>query len=95
MRLTRCGIGFGLAKAKSVLSGRHGLLTSGSEVNLDFKESVRAEQAAHRTVALEQADSAGAAPSPQQIPAVSPMITPQITRAGGQRSSATLPTVST
>jgi anaerobic magnesium-protoporphyrin IX monomethyl ester cyclase len=35
LRLTRCGIGFGVAKLKSVLSGRHGLLTAGNEVHLD------------------------------------------------------------
>ncbi|HEV7299748.1 MAG TPA: radical SAM protein [Tepidisphaeraceae bacterium] len=34
VRLTRCGIGFGMAKLKSVLSGRRGLLTSGREVHL-------------------------------------------------------------
>ncbi len=33
--LTRCGIGFAAAKAKSVLKGRRGLLTSGTEVHLD------------------------------------------------------------
>jgi anaerobic magnesium-protoporphyrin IX monomethyl ester cyclase len=34
-RLVRCGIGFGLAKAKSFLTGRRGLLTSGTETSLD------------------------------------------------------------
>ncbi len=35
LRLTRCGIGFGVAKLKSVLTGRRGLLTAGNEVHLD------------------------------------------------------------
>lgn len=35
VRLMRCGVGFGMAKLKSVLSGRRGLLTSGHEVHLD------------------------------------------------------------
>ncbi|MGN6507107.1 MAG: B12-binding domain-containing radical SAM protein [Tepidisphaeraceae bacterium] len=34
-RLTRCGIGLLGAKARSLLSGRRGLLTQGTEVNLD------------------------------------------------------------
>jgi hypothetical protein len=34
-RLSRCGVGFAVAKIKSVLKGRRGLLTSGAEVHLD------------------------------------------------------------
>ncbi len=34
-RLTRCGVGFAAAKAKSVLRGRRGLLVEGNETNLD------------------------------------------------------------
>src|SRR6185312_323041 len=32
-RLTRCGIGLAIAKTRSLLQGRHGLLTQGNEVN--------------------------------------------------------------
>jgi radical SAM superfamily enzyme YgiQ (UPF0313 family) len=95
MRLTRCGIGFGIAKAKSVLAGRHGLLTSGSEVNLDFKENIWAEQETNRRIALNQAASEEPVASSEQIPAVSPVMTPQIMRSGGQRAAVTLPTTST
>ena len=35
VRLTRCGIGLAMAKARSVLQGRRGLLTQGNETNLD------------------------------------------------------------
>jgi hypothetical protein len=35
-RLIRCGAGFGLAKAKSFLTGRRGLLINGDETSLDL-----------------------------------------------------------
>ncbi|MBC8108852.1 MAG: B12-binding domain-containing radical SAM protein, partial [Anaerolineae bacterium] len=35
-RLIRCGIGFGFAKAKSFITGRHGLLIEGTETSLDL-----------------------------------------------------------
>jgi hypothetical protein len=35
-RLIRCGVGFGLAKAKSFVTGRRGLLINGDETSLDL-----------------------------------------------------------
>jgi radical SAM superfamily enzyme YgiQ (UPF0313 family) len=35
-RLIRCGVGFGLAKVKSFVTGRHGLLVRGDETSLDL-----------------------------------------------------------
>jgi hypothetical protein len=35
-RLIRCGVGFGLAKAKSFVTGRRGLLIKGDETSLDL-----------------------------------------------------------
>src|SRR4051812_29584433 len=39
IRLARCGLGYAMAKSKSFLSGRHGLMTRGDEVRLDTTPS--------------------------------------------------------
>jgi len=60
-RLTRCGIGFGLAKLKSVAKGRRGLLTAGNEVNLDITPSpveskaIRIEETEHESCSTKPA----------------------------------------
>jgi hypothetical protein len=46
-RLIRCGAGFALAKCRSLLTGRRGLLISGSEPQLDSQPQ---EQASYRFV---------------------------------------------
>jgi len=40
-RLARCGVGFTIAKGRSVLAGRKGLLIRGDEVNLDAATTTR------------------------------------------------------
>ena len=44
MRLIRCGIGFAMAKMRSVLSGRRGLLVSGTEISLNERAPASAER---------------------------------------------------